>query len=301
MILALLTALVVYCLCVGAVPAAVALTLSAGTGALLFFFGRHEHGGVLVVDVYARRSRFADWNAALKVLGCTALLVLCVLSPSALPPMAAAVLMAALVVCVGGLELHDYLALLSLPAAFLLLSGLALLWDFTTGDAAALLSVPFFRGQLILTAAAQQSARLVMARALGAVSCLYFLSLSTPMPEILGVLRRGRVPGVVIELAILIYRYIFVLLFAYRDMKDAAASRLGYSGLRQSIRTTGAVYGNLLAKSFRRAGACFDAMESRCYDGQIAFLERRKPVTCGAAALFCLLNAGMIAAVISLH
>ena len=105
-------------------------------------------------------------------------------------------------------------------------------------------------------------------------------------------LRRAHVPYVMTELDVLIYRYLFVLLSAYQDMKDAAASRLGYSGFARSIRTTGAVYGNLLASSFRRARACFDAMESRSCDGEIRFLEREKPVTTPAALLFGSLIAG---------
>lgn len=92
---------------------------------------------------------------------------------------------------------------------------------------------------------------LVLARAVGAVSCLYFLSLTTPVPEVLSVLRRLRMPGVLLDLAILIYRYIFILQTACRGMRDAAASRLGYDGLARSLRTTGMVYGRVLAKSFR--------------------------------------------------
>lgn len=109
------------------------------------------------------------------------------------------------------------------------------------------------------------------------VGCLYFLSLSTPVPELLDALRRARVPEVVGDLAVLIYRYIFILFATFRSMRDAAASRLGYAGPVRSLRTTGRVYGGLLAHSFRRAQACFDAMESRCYDGGIRFLTREKP------------------------
>ena len=86
---------------------------------------------------------------------------------------------------------------------------------------------------------AQTAARLVMARALGAVGCLYFLSLSTPVPELLDALRRARVPEVVGDLAVLIYRYIFILFATFRSMRDAAASRLGYAGPVRSLRTTG--------------------------------------------------------------
>lgn len=288
---AVLAGFVLFSLFVGTLPTAAALALCVLAGGALAVFGHHSHGGVLVIDVYARRSRYFAWSPALKTGGCVLLLVLCVASPSPWVPLALALIMAFLTVWGGGIHFHDYLALLSLPAAFLLLSGLALLWDYVpVMDGVA--AVPFWNGWLVVTAAAQVRARLVMARALGAMSCLYFLSLSTTMPEILSVLRRAHVPSVMTELAVLIYRYLFVLLSAYETMQDAAASRLGYSTFARSIRTTGAVYGNLLAASFRRAGACFDAMESRCYDGEIRFLEREKPVTLPAALLFGGLLAG---------
>ena len=287
---AVLADFVLFSLFVGTLPTAAALALCVLAGGALAVFGHHSHGGVLVIDVYARRSRYFAWSPALKTGGCVLLLVLCVASPSPWVPLALALIMAFLTVW-GGIRFHDYLALLSLPAAFLLLSGLALLWDYVpVMDGVA--AIPLWNGWLVVTAAAQVRARLVMARALGAVSCLYFLSLSTTMPEILSVLRRAHVPSVMTELAVLIYRYLFVLLSAYETMQDAAASRLGYSTFARSIRTTGAVYGNLLAASFRRAGACFDAMESRCYDGEIRFLEREKPVTLPAALLFGGLLAG---------
>lgn len=288
---AVLAGFVLFSLFVGTLPTAAVLALCVLAGGALAVFGRHSHGGVLVIDVYARRSRYFAWSPALKTGGCVLLLVLCVASPSPWVPLALALIMAFLTVWGGGIRFHDYLALLSLPAAFLLLSGLALLWDYVpVMDGVA--AVPFWNGWLVVTAAAQVRARLVTARALGAVSCLYFLSLSTTMPEIFSVLRRAHVPSVMTELAVLIYRYLFVLLSAYETMQDAAASRLGYSTFARSIRTTGAVYGNLLAASFRRAGACFDAMESRCYDGEIRFLEREKPVTLPAALLFGGLLAG---------
>ena len=287
---AVLAGFVLFSLFVGTLPTAAVLALCVLAGGALAVFGHHSHGGVLVIDVYARRSRYFAWSPALKTGGCVLLLVLCVASASPWVPLALALIMAFLTVW-GGIRFYDYLALLSLPAAFLLLSGLALLWDYVpVMDGVA--AIPLWNGWLVVTAAAQVRARLVMARALGAMSCLYFLSLSTTMPEILSVLRRAHVPSVMTELAVLIYRYLFVLLSAYETMQDAAASRLGYSTFARSIRTTGAVYGNLLAASFRRAGACFDAMESRCYDGEIRFLEREKPVTLPAALLFGGLLAG---------
>lgn len=300
MVTAILAAFVMWCLMQGAVPFAVQIAVSLLTGIIILMFGRHSHNGVLAIDILARRSRFAAENAALKVWGTLLLLVLCVCSRSLWPPLVLFMVLAALSTGVGGTSLHEYLSLFRLMAVFLLLSGLALLWDFSSTPTG-IWNIPCFSGYFIMTAAAQSSARIVLARSLGAVSCLYFLSLSTPMPEILAVLRKAHVPSVVIELAVLIYRYIFILLSTYRNRRDAAASRLGFDGLRKSIRTMGCLYGNLLADSFKKAGACFDAMESRCYTGEIRFLSKKKPVTVFGAVLFGVLLVGTAVLVVLIH
>lgn len=284
MLLGLLAGLVVFCLSVGALPTAATAALAGGTALLLWCFPAHHHHGPGTMDTYARRSSYAAWNPAVKVTGSLAVLLLCVASPHALVPLVLAAALAGLTVA-GGVPWGRYLALLTIPGAFLLLSVLTLLWTYTA-VLDGVLSVPFFGGYLTVTASAQVAAGRVAARALGGVSCLYFLSLSTPLPELFSVLRRLHLPEVVLDLMVLIYRYIFVLLSIHETMQHAAASRLGYGGLRQSLRTTGAVYGNLLAGSFRRAGACFDAMESRGYQGEIRFLEEEKPVTAGAVLVF---------------
>ena len=60
-------------------------------------------------------------------------------------------------------------------------------------------------------AAGRQDAMLTFCRAMGGVSCLYFLSLSTPLPEVIHCLEKIHVPQVVLELMFLIYRFLFLL------------------------------------------------------------------------------------------
>lgn len=74
----------------------------------------------------------------------------------------------------------------------------------------------------------------------------------------------------------LLYRYIFILLRVWQDMHMAARSRLGYVDYKTSLHTFGAVGGNLLAASMKRADQCYTAMESRCFAGEIRFLEEHK-------------------------
>jgi cobalt/nickel transport system permease protein len=178
----------------------------------------------------------------------------------------------------GGLRIHQYARLLVLPVSFLLLGGMALLWE-VSAQPMGILSLPVGGAWLCVTPQGQARTVLVICRALGAVSCLCLLSVTTPMPEIIGVLRRARCPALVVDLMYLVYRYIFILLSLYHDMRDAAKSRLGFRDLRTSLRAGGKIYANVLARSYQWAGKNFDAMESRCYDAGIRFLERPGAVT----------------------
>lgn len=284
MLSACLCLLILWSMFIGTLPVPL-LILVCGAGSVLTFLMRHQHESLLSIDRYARRARLQTANPCLKLLSCVLLLFLCAFSPAAWPPLSLCLLLGLLTLHSTKLSLRQYLSLLSLPLTFLLLSELALLWNYAP-TASGLISLPCFDGFLVLDPAAQSFARLIAARALGALSCLYLLSLSTPLPDLLSALQKLRIPALIIDLSTLIYRYIFLLLDVHSTMKNAAASRLGYQGFKRSLRTSGTVYGMLLVKSFRRTSTCFDAMESRCYDGSIRFLTEPKPLTPKALLLF---------------
>ena len=130
MIAALLAGLVFFSLFAGQLPpvwlAAVCLLV-----VLLFLLGGgHHHDSVLTMDVYARRSRLCRENAAFKTVGSLCLLIICICSSSPIPPLCLFLFLSVATVAAGGVKLREYLSLLGLPAVFLLLSGLTLLWIF---------------------------------------------------------------------------------------------------------------------------------------------------------------------------
>lgn len=283
MVTAILTMIVVFCLFYGKISSAALVPICVGLGAALAFLCRHKHTQFLTIDVLAQTSRLNRLSSGLKFWTALVLMALCVSAQSPIVGIFLTVAMAVLIVYIGGIKLRDYIHILALPVFFLMISGLALLIE-VTRQRTGVLSVPAFGYWLCISAGAQTRAVLVMSRALGAVSCLYLISLTTPMSELIGVLRRAHCPNVLIELMYLIYRYIFILLSMYHTMRDSAKSRLGYADYRVSIRTTGNIYSNLLERSYRQANRNFDAMESRCYDTEIRFLESREKVTAAQAA-----------------
>ena len=282
-----------WCLFFGSIPQPLLVLVCALSCAFVAYFNRHKNADVLSIDVLAQASRLKNINPVLKFWTLFILIIICVTSKSSLTGVFLVTAMFALVVFAGGLRMHHYIHILALPVSFLLIGGIALLFN-VSQEPVGVLNFQLFGFWLSVTAEAQTQTTLVVSRALGSVSCLCLLSVTTPMPDIIVVLRLSRCPALIIDLMYLIYRYIFILLSLRHEMRSAAGSRLGFRGYRTNLRTTGNIYANLLTRSYHFAGKNFDAMESRCYDTGIRFLGRRINLTApqvfvSAALLFATL------------
>lgn len=159
---ALLGSFVAWSLTAGALPGPWPAAASLALGGALLLLHGHTHGAALTVDVLARRSRFLTVNPGLKLWCCAALLALCLLARTPWPPLALFFAASALTAA-GGVRPRAYLSLLGAPATFLLLSGIALLWEYASAPGG-VANVPFLGGYFVLRAPAQTAARLVMAR-----------------------------------------------------------------------------------------------------------------------------------------
>ena len=107
---------------------------------------------------------------------------------------------------------------------------------------------------------------LILFRIMTAVTLGSLLSFSTPMIEILETLRLCKVPTIIIDLAAMMYRYVFILEETARSMRRAQLSRMGdqMNWIRQA-RDVGKVAGHVLIKSLDRSIIIYKAMLSRGY------------------------------------
>ncbi|MCL5950043.1 MAG: cobalt ECF transporter T component CbiQ, partial [Candidatus Bathyarchaeota archaeon] len=110
-------------------------------------------------------------------------------------------------------------------------------------------------------------------RVLGAVSAMFFLVLTTSMTDIFISLRKIHLPKVLIEISLLIYRYIFVFMEVASKMNTAQKLRLGQSGWLKRIRSTALLAGNLFIRTLEQGERTFIAMNARGYGGNIRVLE----------------------------
>jgi len=98
---------------------------------------------------------------------------------------------------------------------------------------------------------------------------------SAPLSTTLRAAQRMRVPGLLVQLVMLSYRYIFMVLDQLQTLRIALRVR-GFRNRtnRHSYRTVGQVTGTLLARSAERAEGVSHAMRCRGFDGTFRGLDQ---------------------------
>jgi cobalt/nickel transport system permease protein len=137
---------------------------------------------------------------------------------------------------------------------------------------------------------------LIMGKVLGSVSLIMFLSMTTPVHKLLKAARWFKVPNTWVEIAMLSYRYSFVLLEDAVTIRNAQKVRLGYSSLARSLRSFGELMGSTVIRTYDRSIAVYESMVLRGYNGtmQNAAWEERFGIKDAAAVIIFIIILGSL-------
>lgn len=244
-----------------------------------FFWSKmkHKHENVYSIDTIAYNSKIKHWNSEFKIIFALLSLIACVASGNIFVSVFIIVAMAVISIGIGGVNCGRYIKLMTIPITFIILGTIAIAAGFSKEPVGQYnLNLKFF--YIYTTNIGIFKAVKAALKALGAVSSLYMMTLSTPVNEIVSAMRKIHIPKLIVELMNMIYRFIFILTEVQHSIKTSAKSRLGYCDFKTSCYTFGASAASLLIISLKKANTYYDAMESRCYMGELLFLEEKKPV-----------------------
>lgn len=115
----------------------------------------------------------------------------------------------------------------------------------------------------------------IASRIMAATALVAVVAFSTPFTELMAGLSWFRIPRELIEILIFTYRYIFVLLEDAQVIYNSQKNRLGYSSLKNGLKSFGTLAGALMIKAFEQSQAVTLAMVQRGYDGQIPLLVHK--------------------------
>lgn len=249
---------------------------------------------MLYIDQYVYQNKLRSTHPVERVVFAGVNLLCCVAADKPLVHLVVAAVMIWLLVGFSKIPAFVITRMMLAPAAFLLLGGLAIAVSVSAspdGMAGSLQLGPLYLGA---TGQSVTRAAVTITKSVGATSALYFLVLTTPLSELLFVLRKLRVPAVVIELTMLIYRFIFVFLETAFAMYNAQSARLGFISFKCSLNSFGLLFANLWIKAFLRSQAVYNSLLSRGYNGSLAVLNPEFGFSPAVTAALALLASGVI-------
>lgn len=221
-------------------------------------FSKHRHShSAADIDYFAYNSKLYKVNPYFK----TVFFILALIVSIALKNMTVCIftfaVMSFITLFIGKINWRIYRKLLTLPLYFIILSCITMAFE--------------FKGGIHLSKTGLSNCIKVFFTAFSGVSCLYALALSTPMADIIEVLKKVKTPSIIIELMFLIYRFIFVLSETAGNMNKSAKCRYGFCGYRNSVNTYSQIAKNLMIYSLNKTNNFYDSMISRKYNGNIGF------------------------------
>ena len=235
------------------------------------------HNHILHIDTIAQTSKLNAMNPGLKIGVGLLSLIFCVSSESFLFHILIAGIMIGVVLKNTKLNINHYMKLMWVPSLFIILSSIALLVQLSRAKLG-FFDVSVAGWYVSITKDSLSSTFTVIIRAYASITCLFMISLTTPIADVIYVCRRIKIPEIMIELMYLIYRFIMILFDVHSKMTIAADSRLGYMNLNNTYTSMKGIASNLLSLAFKRASTSFDAMESRGYIGKLNFYREEKPL-----------------------
>jgi cobalt/nickel transport system permease protein len=247
-----------------------------------------------ILDNYAQSNALRDANPRLKLLLGLGAILLCVSSATPIAPLFIAVTISLITVRLAKIPWRFYSTLLIIPLSFAILSAIVVAFMTCTGDQ--LFAINVFSLDLGIRVDGANLALLLIARTFGGMCSLFFIALTTPMIEIFSELKSLRVPETVIDLSMMIYRYIFVFLDQATLIHNAQVMRLGDAGIKSSLNSFAMLSSVLFVRAWEQGERLIIAMDARCYNGKLDIMEQSEKVE--HKAIFAVLGyMAMIAAI----
>lgn len=232
----------------------------------------HSHGERILIDEIAYASALRRVSPFWKIFVSLYSLLLCLISHTWAVSVLILCCMLTAMTAIGKTRWHHVIHLMQIPLAFVVLGCIMILLQISHHGESMLVSLHLGSWYFGITGESLHQFGQVFLQCLAAVSCLYFLSATTPMTELFTALRRLHLPAFLVEMMELVYRYIFVLMESASQIRNAQECRLGYGSLKTSFYSMGQLVSNLFLRAYRQADCTYTAMESRGYTDEVRTL-----------------------------
>ena len=198
----------------------------------------------MIIDDYAYKNKLYKVNPNKKFIIGMLLLILSLINP------------------------FNYISLLIIvPLTFLIISIIMILLNFSHNKEIFLYSIKIGNLYVGVTNESLKSAMHLFFRALSCLTCIYFIMLTTPFYQLIFVFKKLHLPDVVLEISMLMYRFIFIFMEEVSDIRKSQELRFGYINLKNGYKSFGLLVSMLFKRMMIRYDEMSIALDMKLYDG----------------------------------
>ena len=221
----------------------------------------------MIIDDYAYKNKLYKVNPNKKFIIGMLLLILSLINPFNYISLLIIALMSFVIVVIAKIELKDYLHFIKIPLTFLIISIIMILLNFSHNKEIFLYSIKIGNLYVGVTNESLKSAMHLFFRALSCLTCIYFIMLTTPFYQLIFVFKKLHLPDVVLEISMLMYRFIFIFMEEVSDIRKSQELRFGYINLKNGYNSFGLLVSMLFKRMIIRYDEMSIALDMKLYDG----------------------------------
>lgn len=221
---------------------------------------------MLLIDKIAYESKLRDFSPGLKTILYLLLLVYMFIATPIFQGIGI-IIIATATIYTAQISTWRYIKWLLVPLPFLLVSFITIILTISPSKSELIFSAHLFGRYIGPNAASLTMGYQLFFRSLGCLVCTYFYSMSVPFNQILLVLRKCHLPSYLIEITMLMYRFIFILLDEMILIHQSQSIRFGYHTIKTSYRSLGLLFRVLFVQSMARYNKMMIALEMKFFNG----------------------------------
>lgn len=222
---------------------------------------------MLQIDKYAYSNDLTRINPMIKFTFGTTLLLMAIIIENIYINISIIVLLAMMIIFVAKINARRYMGLFLIPSSFLVLSIITILISFSKNNLPFIYSLHIGNIYAGITHESLSFSIKLVLRTLACLSSTYFIALSIPMNQLIVVFKILKVPMVIIEMIILIYRFANIFINEYRDMQTAIELKFGFRGLKNSYHSVSLLVSLLFMKMMKSYEELNTSLEVKNYNG----------------------------------
>ena len=228
----------------------------------------------MIIDDYAYKNKLSKVNPNMKFAIGMLLLILSLINPYNYISLIIIAIMSLVIVGIAKIELKDYIHFIKIPLVFLIISIIMILLTFSKDKEVLLYSIKI--GSLYIGVSNESiiSSTHLFFRALSCLTCIYFIMLTTPFNQLIFVFKKLHLPDIVLEISMLMYRFIFLFMEEVADIRKSQELRFGYINLKNGYNSFGLLVNMLFKRMMIRYDEMSIALDMKLYDGTFYIVEQ---------------------------